>query len=144
MREWAWKGIAEGQIHPTEECRTFTEHCRQSYNLVNGRAVSAYLLITPAVANADRRKALLFSLLSKRPIILYLIVLILTTYLGIFSSFTIVGDPNSFFSFLGFRTPGNFCMPTSKRCRFSGDLKAEVKSACRIPNRTSSNMVSGT
>lgn len=68
----------------------------------------------------------------------------LRTYLGIFFSFTTVEEPNSFFRFLGFRTLGNFCMPTSKRCRFSGDVKAEARSLCKMPNRTSSNTVSGT
>jgi len=68
----------------------------------------------------------------------------LRTYLGIFSSFTTVCEPKSFFRFAGFRTPGNFCMPTSKRCRFSGDVKAEERSLCKMSNRTSLKTVSGT
>lgn len=65
------------------------------------------------------------------------------SYLGMLSMLMMVEDPSNFLSFLGLRVCGKRCSATSSSCSCSGVLKADARSVCRAPSKTSSNTSSG-
>lgn len=71
-------------------------------------------------------------------------VFVKASYLGMLSALMMVEEPSNFFSFLGLRVCGKRCRATSSSCSCSGVLKADSRSVCRAPMRTSSNTSSGT